>query len=442
MLERRIILAIFQVKEGSVPCSLSMRHTNLSVPAAGSACGAPPRFGCLALASTSALANTSKEANANFRMYACLAGMATMRDVSAAETTTAGESIGRTITMTMKWLRTAKVACVIAGYLTTLLPSAQAFGREINVLLIHGRLHNTKEHYGHFRSDQAGAWGGLTPTTGGTRWYVQWDAWNHHFDDSSWPGGEAVIHAAIDALCDNNKGQACWILCHSAGCAAFEDYLAKSDYAHNSILIEHVMAADSAAGGSELADNGLLRWIGGLTGASGNIDNSLKTSYARGAYNHNHMQSVVIRGVGGATSSYPFADLIACHFFPRQTGSGLNSQCTGCLEFPFKTARECDDGTVALHSTCGHNRKASFQDCNSRIPPHNDVAGTYDFHGWWISDHVCNGDFRQNCSWSGPYSDFGHSVWDSRFKTYRVDHTDGKKVIVNEYSWAPAALCP
>ena len=334
--------------------------------------------------------------------------------------------------------RTAKVVCKIVGYLTLLLCSAQAYARQINVLLIHGRLHNTKEHYGHFRVDQANAWNGLRPATAGNVWYVQWDAWNHYFDDHSWPGGEAVIHDAIDALCDNNKGQVCFILCHSAGCAAFEDYLAKSDYAHNSILIEHVMAADSAAGGSELADNGLLRLLGGLFGQSARLDNSLKTSYARGAYNHNHMQSVVVRGVGGATNSYPLHFLIACNFFPRQF-FGHNSQCTPCL---LGLQKECSDGTVALHSTCGHNRVASFQDCNSRIPPHNDTAGTYNFHGWWINDHVCNGDFRQNCNWNGPYSDDEKTLWNSRFKTYHVDHSDGKKVVVHEYSAAPSALCP
>jgi len=334
-------------------------------------------------------------------------------------------------------MRTAKVACIIVGYLMMLLYPLQASGREINVLLIHGRWHDTKEHYGHFRTDQSGAWGNLTPATGGTVWYVQWDAWNHYFDDSRWPGGEAVIHDAIDALCDANKNQACWIICHSAGCAAFEDYLAKSDYAHNSILIEHVMAADSAAGGSEIADNGLLRIVGGFAGLSGAIDNSLKTSYARHAYNHNNMQSVVVRGVGGATDNYPYNWLIRCSFFPMQFGGG-NSQCTSCFFF----WRQCDDGLVALHSSCGHNRKASFQDCNSRIPPHNDVAGTFDFHGWWINDHVCNGDFRQNCNWNGPYSSFGHSVWNKQFKTYHVDHSNGKEVVVNEYSFAPFTLCP
>ena len=338
---------------------------------------------------------------------------------------------------------TSGVVYVIGVFLALLLSSTQVLGRQVNVLVIHGRWHDTNEHYGHFRTDQAKAWNGLKPITGGTVWYVQWDAWNHYFDDSSWPGGEAVVHRAIDALCDNHKGQVCFIICHSAGCAAFEDYLAKSDYAHNSILIEHVMAADSAAGGSEIADNGLLRLIGGPFGLSANLDNSLKTHYARSAYNHNNMQSVVVRGVGGATDHYPFHFLFACNFFPKQSGSGLNPDCTTCYRGRFlPPEKECSDGTVALHSTCGHNRKASFQDCNSTINPHNDRAGTYDFHGWWINDHVCNGDFRQNCNWNGPYSGFADFRWNSHFKTYRVDHSDGKAVVINEYSYAPASLCP
>jgi hypothetical protein len=336
--------------------------------------------------------------------------------------------------------RVAKVVCMIAAYLI-LLSSAQAFEKHINVLLIHGRLHNPNEHYGHFAYDQAGAWDGLEPVTSGAVWYVQWDAWNHYFNHATWPGGEAVIQDAIDDLCDANKKQECWIICHSAGCAAFEDYLAKSDYAHNSIEIGHVMAADSAAGGSELADNRFLREVCTLLGGCGPIDASLTTSYARHAYNHNNMQGVVVRAVGGATNNYPGHWFFACHFFPRQQQKPWNPDCTPCGLF-YQTSSECSDGTVALHSTCGHNRVASFQDCNSRITPHDDKAGTYDFHGWWINDHVCDGDFKQNCNWSGPYSGFGHSEWNSMFKTYRVDHSEGKKVVVEQYSSAPYALCP
>ena len=312
---------------------------------------------------------------------------------------------------------------------------------QINVLMIHGRSDSSGEQFGWFSTDQHNAWGGLKPVTGGNVWYVQWDAWNRHFDDTTCPGGECIINNAVNALCNSTNGQECWIICHSAGCAAFENYLAKSNYASNSLLFAHVIAADSAAGGSELADNSVLRFIGGLTGQSGAIDDSLKTSYARGAYNHNNMQGVVVRGVGGATDSYPNHALIACLFFPRQSGSGTNPQCTAC-----GTSRECSDGVVALHSSCGHNRKASFQGCNSTLAPHTDTAGTFDFHGWWVSDHECNpainGSVGTSCNWAGPYSSTGSSRWNSGFLTYQNNHSDGKQTAVDEYSSAPAALCP
>jgi len=316
---------------------------------------------------------------------------------------------------------------------------------QINVLMIHGRSDSSGEQFGWLSTDQHNAWGGLKPVTGGNVWYVQWDAWNRHFDDTTCPGGECIIHNAVNALCNSLNGQECWIICHSAGCAAFENYLAKSDYATNSLLFAHVIAADSAAGGSELADNGVLSFIGGLTGLSGTIDESLKTSYARGAYNHNNMQGVVVRGVGGATDSYPNHALIACNFFPRQGGSGTNSQCTPCGLIS-TTSWECSDGTVALHSSCGHNRKASFQNCNSTLAPHTDTAGTFDFHGWWVTDHECNpalsGIVATSCNWSGPYSSTGSSRWNPGFNTYHNNHSDGKQTAVDEYSSAPAALCP
>lgn len=316
---------------------------------------------------------------------------------------------------------------------------------QINVLMIHGRSDSSGEQFGWFSTDQHNAWGGLKPITQGNVWFVQWDAWNRHFDDTTCPGGECIIQNAVNALCNSLNGQECWIICHSAGCAAFENYLSKSNYATNALLIAHVIAADSAAGGSELADNGVLRFIGGLTGLSAAIDDSLKTSYARGAYNHNNMQGVVVRGVGGATDSYPNHALIACNFFPRQGGSGLNSQCTPCGLIS-TTSMECSDGTVALHSTCGHNRAASFQDCNSTLSPHNDTAGTFDFHGWWVTDHECNpafsGSVGASCNWSGPYSSTGQSRWNPGFKTYHNDHSDGKQTAVDEYSSAPATLCP
>jgi hypothetical protein len=335
---------------------------------------------------------------------------------------------------------------------------------QINVLLIHGRNDSTKgEQFGRFTFDQAGFWKRsngqeLKPVTGGHVWYIQWDAWRRKFDDTTCPGGQCIINNAANALCNSLRGQECWIICHSAGCAAFENYLAKSNYATNPLLFAHVIAADSAAGGSELADNGLVRFLGGIFGGSapaGGIDDSLKTGYARTVYNHNNMQGLVVRGVGGATDNYNSAEhfLIACNnLWPSQTGNtaNMNGDCTDCsslldIILGHRT-KECDDGAVALHSTCGHNRKASFQDCNSTLSPHADTAGTFNFHGWWVTDHECNPNFNggvaTSCNWAGPYSSTGGSVWNRGFKTYHVNHSDGKSVAVDEYTSAPAVLCP
>ena len=41
---------------------------------------------------------------------------------------------------------------MIAGCLAMLLCSTQAFALQVNVLVIHGRWHDTHERYGHFRT--------------------------------------------------------------------------------------------------------------------------------------------------------------------------------------------------------------------------------------------------------------------------------------------------
>jgi hypothetical protein len=83
---------------------------------------------------------------------------------------------------------------------------------------------------------------------------------------------------------------------------------------------------------------------------------------------------------------------------------------------------------------------ASFQDCNSTLFPHGDTAGTYSYHGWWITDQVCNGQNGTGCHWSGPFS--AATNWNASFKTYNVDHDGGAKDALAEYSAAPYALCP
>jgi hypothetical protein len=327
----------------------------------------------------------------------------------------------------MKGLLCSALLAMLA--LTSLAASAQTR----NLLFIHGRTNSSGEQFGALTQDQIGAWGtSTTPVvTTANVYYVQWDAWNRYFDDMTCPGGGCEILNALNSLCSRENNQMCWIVCHSAGCAALESVFAKVHGSASPPNIAHVIAASSAAGGSELADNGLLRYIGGLTGLSSTIDNSLKTSYARGAYNHNNMVAA-IRAISGTSNDTATEVLTSCNFWPQQSGP-YNSDCTACFHLStLSNWHQCDDGVVALHSTCGHNRVASFQDCNSTISPYTDTAGTYEWHGWWIADS----------GFQGPYSPYGQSHYNAGQKTFRVDHSDGKVAAVNEYNYCPSALCP
>jgi hypothetical protein len=154
------------------------------------------------------------------------------------------------------------------------------------------------------------------------------------------------------------------------------------------------------------------------------------------------MQGVVVRGVGGTGGD----STIVCASFPQQSGSdifgtGLNPDCSVCGDVPY-VARACADGVVALHSSCGHNRVDSFQDCNSTLYPHTDTDGTYLYHGWWITDQECNGQGGPDCNWSGPYSPDANTNWNPGFKTYNADHFVSANNAIAEYSWAPYSLCP
>jgi hypothetical protein len=181
------------------------------------------------------------------------------------------------------------------------------------VLIIHGRTHpnhlpcGRKQSYGVFDTDKDCVWNVASPATYGQVKYVYWDAWNHSFDDPKWPGGEAVIHAAVFDNCDVNKDKYCSVICHSAGCAAFEHFVAVS--AHDNVVnaIVNVIAAGSAAGGSELANleskipsaiQSIFQAVFG-EGKFAPLDHYITTSYARKAYDHNNMHAIPIRAIGG-----------------------------------------------------------------------------------------------------------------------------------------------
>ncbi len=305
------------------------------------------------------------------------------------------------------------------------------------VLVIHGRTDpnhlpcGRKQSYGVFDTDKDCVWNAGTPATFGKVKYVYWDAWNHSFDDPTWPGGEAVVHAAVFDNCDVNKDHYCSVVCHSAGCAAFEHFVAVS--AHDNVVnaIVNVIAAGSAAGGSELANleskipSAIQKVFQAIFGEGkfAPLDRYLTTSYTRQAYDHNTMHAIPIRAIGGTGGKNGIeGDL---QIFPYQgDNSDTNPECQQVF---FNTHSMCSDTAVALHSSCGHNRVASFQDCNSTLYPHHDTAGTYDFHGWWISDRYDN-------VYNGPFSSMGKESYNSRFHTYNHSHTQLKKLATEEYS--------
>jgi hypothetical protein len=294
-----------------------------------------------------------------------------------------------------------------------------------NILMVHGRNDPSGgESYGVWNYDQANFWNGARPNTAGTVWYVEWDAWNVSFDSTSGPevGGEYLFAYAVNQLCSLDNNQSCTIICHSIGCAVVEDWLSKSNYVSSPIYFDQIIAAESAAGGSELADSDAAIFgeaLGQNTEAP--IDASITTSYARGAYNHNNMQGVAVRGTGGTSNDVATEVITTCHYFPEQSTSTPNANCTTC---PLNGQVSCDDGAVALHSTCGHNRVAPFENCNSTLTGYSDTAGTFDYHGWWVDDS----------GFSGPYSTLGKGEWNSAEKTYRTDHSGGKALVVGEYT--------
>lgn len=328
-------------------------------------------------------------------------------------------------------------ALVIAGICAVPSPA-----QTVNVLLIHGRhspcpnppyvpsngacagTSQAPEQYGFFTTDQAQYWDGETVSTNGKVIYVQWDAWNNSFDYSTWPGGDAVVREALTTYCSIANSQSCTIICHSAGCPAIEYVMATSGLVNTSVQILDVKTAGSAAGGSELAS---LDFGGVVAG----IDPSLEPSNTRSMYNHDTMQGVPLRAVAGTDNSDPLTQ----YSFPSQTSKPWNPDCTQ----PLGLWSSCSDATVALHSACGHNRAASFQDCNSTLTPYDDTAGTYDYHGWWIDDKYDTSESP------GPYSSQGKSVYQSTFHTYSVNHGGTKDLLIEEYNACHAnklAVCP
>ena len=131
--------------------------------------------------------------------------------------------------------------------------------------------------------------------TGGTP--SGWDYWAHgtgavgvnavpvNYDGTAhvWDSNPTVV-AYLDAYC--TQGNACYVVCHSAGCAQIGYAYAKYGSSHG-WSVPWVEAGGSAAGGSELAGNVSAFFTGY------NLDNDLAIGTMRGLYNHDTVGDLI-----------------------------------------------------------------------------------------------------------------------------------------------------
>ena len=230
------------------------------------------------------------------------------------------------------------------------LASSMALSATNYVIFVHGR--SSSNHCGTSTTDVSNYWGtSKNVSTSLTKYFIGYDGAS---DPRTWGSCRAQtnVYSVMESRC---KGaNRCRIVCHSAGCYAMEYFISNSATIYN---IDAIMASSSAAGGSELANMAI--W------ASNSMVDALKTSNARGSYNHNNMKGAGIWGLAGYKG-----DWYASGFLPGE-----------------------DDGAVAYHSTCGVNTTGSYSNC---------ASGTkYSYHYIWNKGATNN-----NNNWSSSKNGF------------------------------------
>jgi hypothetical protein len=116
-----------------------------------------------------------------------------------------------------------------------------------------------------------------------------------------------IVTSAIETYCSGSNS--CYIECHSAGCAQVGYTFANTGAPAGGWHVNWVRTAGSAAGGSELANDG--SWLTGY-----NIDSDLHTGTMRAMYNHDKLGD----SIGGHVYNYLGGDwssltnvLFPCH---------------------------------------------------------------------------------------------------------------------------------
>jgi triacylglycerol esterase/lipase EstA (alpha/beta hydrolase family) len=187
------------------------------------------------------------------------------------------------------------------------------------VVFVHGR---SGKHCGTGTKDVGNYWGSAKNiSTSKTKYFVGYDG---STDPRSWGlcRAQSNLYSVIGKKCSGSNW--CTIICHSAGCYATSYFLDKAGRSYN---IRTVVSAGSAEGGSQLADVAFWK-KNGMVGA-------LKTSVARGSYNHNDTKGTPFRMLAGFDGSW-------------KTSAILSGE---------------DDGAVNFASACGYNIAGSFNKC-------------------------------------------------------------------------------
>ena len=246
-------------------------------------------------------------------------------------------------------MRLSSLVASVAVAAVSFLSAASASAAGNHTLWLHGR----SSGYANLGSWDFSYWShggwsnGNVAQTGVDPKAVNYDATDHISTTNG------VIRAALDANCSSANGDACYVVCHSAGCAQIG--YAMANYSTGQWHVLEVFTGGSAAGGSELANAG--SWLTGW-----NIDSDLHTGAMRSLYDHdalgNRIQGWVHNYVGGDWSS------ITNTIFPCASNHWYG--CTGWAG---------NDSVVAFHSS-GHFRSTDASTGFSN-------AGNYSGGSFW-----------------------------------------------------------
>jgi hypothetical protein len=251
-----------------------------------------------------------------------------------------------------------------SGYYPTPDGSYPAYGAK-NILYLHGRANR----------DWPSAYIAL-PASAANGWYA--GAVKHV--DPSYNGSDFIDDAGTRNQIKQNVINACTgtsqcvIMCHSAGCyralvALYDATMAGYSLAPTGISgVKFIMAASSAAGGTEAADlvtHGGFRLLWKVFGQYANVDENLKVGAARNlfAFAQNSAPSPMWHLAGSGN---------ICKMLPKWVAVGIGLRFGDFWGFLASKVKLClnrflagrsGDGAVPYHSACGYAQPGPYFAC-------------------------------------------------------------------------------